>query len=153
MCNNSENQNSPSPQISVWLGIWGHNLNPDECSKYIGIKATETRRQPDYFVKNNNPRIGWYIGFRRREFDDTSDAINELMDTIWERRDKIKSLVKEHGFDLSIACNITIWEDRPLYSLRPEIIKKLAYFECEVLFDIFDYSEDHEVDSVSEDDT
>ncbi|MGF1670613.1 MAG: DUF4279 domain-containing protein [Balneolaceae bacterium] len=134
-----------SPLISSLMIIGGNNWNPDDCTNKVGLKPENIWRQPEQYIINGKRRIEWIIGFRKKEFYDTNDALLFLFDMIWEHKEKIKSFVNEQKLDLSIICNITIWKDRPLYSFSSEALKKLAWFECELVIDIFDYSEENEI--------
>lgn len=133
--------NRISPLISSLMIIGGYDWDPESCTRKIGLKPEKIWRQSDRHVIDGKRRIEWIIGFRKKEFYDTNEALLKLIDMVWEDREVIKNYVIMHNLDLSIVCNITIWKDRPVYSLAPEVLKKLAWFECELVFDIYDYSE------------
>lgn len=131
------------PQISAFMTITGFDWDAEECADGIGIEPFQILRQPAAMVRGKR-WVKFMVGFRRRHFDDTHDALLELMGMIWERREAIRSFVSAHDLELSFACNITIWKDRPLYRLGPEALEKLAWFEKDLVLDIFDYSEGSE---------
>ena len=131
-------------QLSAFMTISGFNWDPNDCTRTIGLEPSEIRRRPERMVRDGKRLIAWSIGFRRKEFDDTNDALSELMSMVWGHREEIKSFVRNQELEISFECNVTIWKNRPLYCLGPEVLGKLAWFECEFVLDIFDYSEDGE---------
>jgi hypothetical protein len=59
---------------------------------------------------------------------------------VWPHREKVRSFAREHNLSITLVCNVTIFDDRPVYELKPDTMEKLAWFGAEFGLDIFDYS-------------
>lgn len=134
-----------SPQISAFFNVSGLDWDPQECTDATNLQATKVWNQPERLVSGGKRRSEWSVGFRRRDFDNVNDAIAEVLNLVWDRRTDLKEFADQRGYSLSVTCHVTIWKERPEFSLSAEVIRRLAWFGCEFLMDIFDYSDDSAV--------
>ncbi|MGC1274229.1 MAG: DUF4279 domain-containing protein [Planctomycetaceae bacterium] len=137
-----ERPDTSTPRISCYFRIGGHDFDPATVTGALGLDPdTIWHKREGLKYRTDIPSIVWSIGFTKQPFYSTSDALEELFLKIWPARVRIRDFLAESGLEGLFTCNITISEDRPLYELTPSVIEKLAFFGCEFLMDIFDYSE------------
>ena len=130
------------PEISVWFVLSGENLDPDLCTETLGIKPDKVWTQPAITAGTQPPRREWNIGFRRHEHNDIGEAIELVLARVWDKRDLLASLVAEKGYRVTVACNVTLWKDRPLYELTENTIQRLAALGASFGLDIFPQDEE-----------
>lgn len=70
-----------------------------------------------------------------------NDALKEVLLEIIPQKNQLNEFVQTNQLEVSLICNVTIREDRPLYQLESDVIQMLSSINAEFLMDIFDYSE------------
>lgn len=130
------------PTISAYFVIAGRDIDFSQCTKSIGIEPTEVWRQQHEHLKGmlEIPNTNWIIHVKCQDYS-IDDSLQKILDVIWPRRNKIRRYAKANSLKLAFICNIKIIDDRPVYSLSPETIKKIAWFGAKFGLDIADYSE------------
>jgi len=134
---------SVPPILSVFMIVGGDNLDIEECTRAIGIEPTEVWCQ----TKSKLPDLPgvekrqWIFGIEKKECYSVSEMLDELMEVLWPLNERIINYLNDREISCSFVCNVTIYEDRPLYSLSPGVMEKMASLGAEFLMDIFDYSE------------
>ena len=129
------------PEISAWFCISGFAMDLEECTRVIGMEPDEVWHRPEMHVGIQGPPREWSIGFRREKYWSTNDAVASVLARIWPLRVRVKYLVAERGYTLTLACNVTHYGDRPLYELSSTVMKQLGELDCEFLMDIYDKSD------------
>lgn len=127
------------PRITTQLTLSGDNLDVEECTKVLGLQPTAVGR-----AKVRVPGAGgawWAFGFEKREHYSTDDAVKELLVVIGPHKSAILNFVASHDVRLSLVCNVTITDERPVYELTKEVLAELASWGSDFIMDIFDYSE------------
>lgn len=133
-----------APKFSVFINVGSTNWNPEECTRAVGLQPSQVWRQPDNMVRGGQRRSEWSYGFEKRSFYVLDEALGALLDEVWDYREEIRRFGAQDGFDLAITCTVTISKDRPEYTVSARVLGKLAWFECELGLDVFDYSEDRD---------
>ena len=87
---------------------------------------------------------GWGVQLERLPLDSTDVAVRKVLEVLLGYENAIRECAAEHGLTAQVSCTVTILEDRPLYSLTPEVMGRLSALEAEFLFEVFDYSEEEE---------
>lgn len=134
----------PAPRLSASLTLSGKRFDFDECTRSIGLRPVAVWHPPSKSLNKSLdlPDAAWSCGFEKSPLYSVDDALRELLSTVWPKRIPIKECAEEKGLQISVDCNITIHEDRPIYELSPETMSKLVWFGADFGMDIFDYSED-----------
>ena len=130
------------PLITSYFVIMGDMLNPQECTSFIGMSPTS------YGIKGTKRKGGrpdvpfsfWKVSIEKKPCICIDDAINGILDLLQPHMNEILTFLKKPSITASLGSNITINDERPLYCLKPETIKKIAILNVEYSLDIFDYS-------------
>jgi hypothetical protein len=133
-------QEEHMPLISTYLNVAGYDWDPATCTAALGMEPFRVWYQPQHLIQEDRRRIAWSIGFKRRPFDCIDDAVLKLFETVWPAREQLKAFVQQNAYELSFACNVTIWRERPEYTLGPNSLQMLAWFNAPFTLDIFDHS-------------
>jgi hypothetical protein len=133
------------PLITSFFAIGDINLDPDECTRLVGLNPTTTSQAiPKGFLPNGKVRIKdatWSIRFDKEPVWGIDEGLHRILDILWPQRDRVVEFLGTTGFSALFGTNVTIHASRPLYSLSPKTIRRMSFFGLEYLFDIFDYSE------------
>jgi Domain of unknown function (DUF4279) len=135
------NDSDRAPQISAWLTVTGVQLDPDDCTRQVGMTPTRIWYQPEHLVGKPGQLRAWSVGFERQPFDSLDQAVVALLSMVWAARQPLRDYVAAKHYEMSVTCNVTIWQDRPEYILTAKTLRQLAELECEIGLDIFDYSQ------------
>jgi len=132
-----------SPLITTEFYVAGDSLDPDACTRDLGIEPTEIWRQkrPDLIPRTDLSAVSWIIRISKRPYYSVDEAVAEILDVIWPARQSVQEFVSKNAVDVGINCNVTIAVDRPVYELSRRTIERLADIGCEFGLDIFDYSD------------
>ena len=117
-------------------------MDTDKCTDAIGLSPTKIWRQRHERIDLAHPEIpntNWLIKLEDRALYSTDDGLAELFEIIWPARERIKSFLCLSGLKGEFASVVTMYEDRPLWQLKPATFTKLAWFGCEWTMDIFDH--------------
>ena len=130
-----------SSTISASITISGdENLSFADCTKAVGVEPTKTFvRQFDYDDSVVGARQ-WSVGFSKQRFESINDAMKAALEKISGAEDRLVEFARRYNYAISISCCVTIYEERPLYELEPEVLQVLARLGATFLLDIIDYS-------------
>jgi len=133
-------QKSKEPQISACFVISGNGFNTDECTRAIGREPTEIGHPKE----GERPEINdteWIIDTGKLKLYSVDEVVSSLMEDVWPHRERIETFLKQTALKGSFCCFVTIFEERPLYELSEETMRKMAALGCDFSMDIYDYSE------------
>lgn len=133
-----------STKINAGLGIWGDDLDPDECTRFTGVSPTKVEIKGQLRPEGRPPvRVTtWGISIERKNSYSIDEVLTELLDLIWPQREAIIEYLAQHSVSAIFAVNVTLWKERPEYCLGAETLRRLAHFGVEYCLDIFDYREE-----------
>jgi hypothetical protein len=134
------------PLITSFFSIIGENLNPRECTCFLGIEPTKTSEtMPKGGLLSNGKqhmkKASWSISLDKEPSWGIEDGMSKIIDTLWPHKSKIVEFLSTTKFEALFGSNVTIHASRPLYVLSPEILKRISFFGVEYGLDIFDYSD------------
>lgn len=136
---------SRSPVIWTKLCIEGDELDPDEFTRLVGVQPNRTGRKGQLSANPMAAKLGvripqtfWCIEVEHNSYS-MDEGIQVLLARIWPHRDKILEYVKHRPtVEMGINSTIHIDEDRPVYEISLDSIKKLAELGCRfMLNDIY----------------
>ena len=137
---------STSPEIRWHFRVEGDELDPEEFTRLVGIqpiaygKKGEPSPHPSLQKLGHTiPETFWEIKITRNSYS-TDEGMQELWGLIWEKREAIVEYLQGRPeVHIGVLVGVTIYEDRPVYELSPDTIKKLAYLGAKfVMDDIYD---------------
>jgi len=143
-----EERDSTAPKISVYLCVVGMDLDPREFSDSTGLEATEEcgeSRATGRLVPSGEPYIRkpyWHFGYEKLPSYSLSDCIDDLLERLWPHRESICKYMqdaRDKDVKASFVATITMYHERPVYDLQPDVLRRLASFGFELTMDIFDY--------------
>jgi hypothetical protein len=139
--------NRIEPRITAFFWLSSEDLDPVAVTDAIGLQPTTAYRKGETWSvgpKQLRRKTGsWSLDVRRWVYS-TDAVVSELLDSLWPRRQSIVSYCLEHDLAPTMACNISIHHDRPVYDFKLPTLEKLSELRCELLLDVFDYSEDED---------
>lgn len=126
-------------RITASVNLTGDEFDFESCSSAIGITATKTwkRKIPPHPLV---PAAAWSVGFTKQPFESVNDAVEAVLKLIENREDKIKAFASRAGLRISLSCSVNIDEERPVYDLSSDTMKRLSDLGANFIMDIFDYS-------------
>ena len=133
---------SSAPTIKIGLCVSGDDLEPEELTFHTGIVPTEIGRKGKCASGAKWPaRENFWVFELRQECYSLDDVMVSLLDMVWHRRQAIIDYVEsKNSSSISLICNITIEDERPVYELSACTMERMVSFNAEFLMDIFDYS-------------
>lgn len=136
---------SKAPVIETKFCITGDELDPDEFTCLVGIQPYRTGKKGELSSHPAAAKQGvkdretfWCIEVEHQSYS-MDESIQVLLAQVWPHRDKIKEYIKTRP-TVAVGMNTTIHmdEDRPVYEISLDSIKKLAELECRfMLNDIY----------------
>lgn len=132
--------------VSAFLVLSGNDFDLDDCSRAVGLEPTKVwqQRREALARREDLANTEWMVGVEKQPFDCLSDAVEAVLVRVWEHREDIQTYAAQHGLEVYLACNVTIWENAPEYSLSAETMQRLSEFGANFILDIFDYRGDEE---------
>ena len=131
---------TPAPEISACFVIGGMDIDPDEVTAAVGLEPTKVWHAPEV-TRRHAPDINtveWQVALHHQRSYSTDEVVAAVLDTIWPQRDRIVAYLVRSGTNASMCCSVLIDEDRPVYELSAESVRRLAALGCEFGLDIFD---------------
>ncbi len=134
---------SESPLITVRFVIGGRDFDPNDVSRAIGLEPTRVWHATHKAVINDTRfnTVSWCIGYEKLPLYSTDEAVKQVLKLIWPHREPIGRYLRHGKVSATLVCNVTIWEDRPVYELSADTMQRLSALGCEFVLDIFDYSD------------
>lgn len=133
----------PRPLITTSFTIDGVDLDPQECTREIGLEPTRAarrgeRRRPESRI--NLVTSVWCIAIDKQPSLDTNEGLSQLLDVIWPRRVELRDYLKATKWNAGFTTSLTIHDERPLYLLSHDSLCRMSFFGLEYSMDIHDYS-------------
>jgi hypothetical protein len=122
--------------------INGDNFDPTALSHILQITPSEIGIKND--LKPNKRSVyteSFWKYCKESNFYSVDEAVTALLRSIESKSHTLRTFVADHTLEMAIICNVTIYEDRPVYELGRGTIQKLANLNAEFIMDIFDYSD------------
>jgi hypothetical protein len=121
------------PTITSILNIGGHQFKPEEFTQLVGVQPTKIWTQQHEAVKVIRPdinTIGWVYELKKQRKWSLGEAINELLDIVWNKREEIRRFLSENGLNMAIRCrpfgDASVLE----YIIQTDVIRKMAFFDA-----------------------
>lgn len=138
----SEGGEDSRPRTNACIVITGDALDPEACTRFLGVIPTEIgvkgTSRPDR--RPPVPETFWSLDQRGLRLYSTDEVVALVLQPIWPVRDQLRQFVAEHDLKVTVVVNVTINEERPVYELSTETMRKLVEIGAEFALDIFDYS-------------
>jgi hypothetical protein len=126
-----------APVIGTEFWIEGNELDPDEFTRLVGIQPYRTGKKDDISshpaaakqgVKNRT--TFWFIEVEHNTYS-MDEGIQAVLRDIWSHRERILEYVHTRpSVKMGVKSVIHIYQDRPVYDISPDSIKKLADLGC-----------------------
>ena len=131
------------PSINVAFVIAGRDFDPQDVTRAIGLEPTNVWHATNDAVINDArmDTVNWSVGREKLALYSTDEAVREVLEIVWPNREAILQYLNASRVSATLVCNVTIWEDRPVYELAAETMSRLATLDCEFALDLFDYAE------------
>jgi hypothetical protein len=119
------------PTITTVLRIGGQKFNPDELTSLVGVKPTKIWTQQREWIKVTHPNfatIGWVYELEKQRKWSLGEAIDEILDVVWRKKEEICRFLSENRLRMHIDCrpfgDASVLE----YIIQPEAMTKMAFF-------------------------
>lgn len=132
-----EGISSKAPVIRTEFWIEGDELDPDEFTRLIGVQPSRIGRKGALSANPmaakrgvRIPQTFWFIEVEHNSYS-MNDGIQALLTQIWPHREKLLEYLKTRP-TVTVGINTTIHmdEDRPVYEITLDSIRKMAALEC-----------------------
>lgn len=140
-------ETDPRSLITSSFEIMGEHLDPRECSEVIGIEPTMFSAEPrtrGTWLPSGRPNVVypfWRLELRKVPGDDINEGLISLLARLWPRREQVLLVTRRPGISAGFSTTVTIFDDRPVYRLAPETLRRLGFFELEWGLDVIDLRE------------
>lgn len=141
--------NSRAPRLRTIFWLAGDGLDPNEFSRLLTIQPTKSGRKGELVANpkvaklgRTNPETHWEIDDERGSYS-MDEGIQEVLGRIWPHREAIARYVRARpGVKMGFIVVIRMYEDRPVYEISMDSIRKLADLGCDfAIDDIYEISE------------
>jgi len=138
------NNRGEEPSLTTSLILSGEDFDFEDCSSQIGLQSTKVWHPPSKRIADafDLPKSTWSFAIEKSSHDSVDTALQELLETVWPLRNKIRDFAQKNSLQISFVCTVTILSERPVYELSSETMAKLSWFNADFSMDIFDYSEE-----------
>jgi hypothetical protein len=119
------------PTITTVLSIGGHQFNPDELTSLIGVEPTKIWNQEHEWIKSSHPdfeTIAWEHELEKQRRWSLGEAIGELLNVIWSKKDEIKLFMLQYQLTMHVDCRPFGDASRIEYNIQSEVMMKMAFF-------------------------
>ena len=136
---------SKAPIIRTEFWIQGDELDPDEFTGLVGLQPYRTGKKGELSSHPAAAKQGvkdrktfWCIEVENDSYS-MDEGIQTLLAQVWPNRNKVLEYVKNRPtVEMGINTTIHMDEDRPVYEISLDSIKKMAELECRfMLNDIY----------------
>ena len=114
-------------------------FDPHECTRFFNIEPTEALTKGDVRTGKRPvvPHSSWNLKTKKKPSYNTDEALQTLLDEIWENRRRIKSAVKKHDLRITFVLCVTLTDDnKPFYCLSERTISQIGYFNAPLHIDM-----------------
>ena len=135
---------SSAPLITTNFIISGWDFDVESCTEAVGLFPNYVWHQKHAYLKQdpNIPNTNWGITHEKRKLRSLNQGLEELLATIFDKREQILDYTKNTGLQVGFSSFVYIYDDRPAYCLSAEVLGKVASFDAEYCFDVYDYRSD-----------
>jgi hypothetical protein len=140
---NIEVDRGKTPLISSSFSVGGNEFDSSEFSEIIEIQPTRIWKQTKPELRNRHDlnNFEWIYKIKKKPLWSIGEAVNEILEIFWLKRQKIVSYSEKNKLSISIGCSIYIddpMEDsNPELCLYPDLIQKMADLKAD--FGMFIY--------------
>lgn len=120
-----------TPTITTALSIGGHEFNPHELTSLVGVEPTRIWAQQREWIKVTHPNINtieWVYKLEKQRKWSLGEAIDEILDIVWDNKEQIRQFLSDKGLRMHIDCrpfgDASVLE----YIIQPEAMEKMAFF-------------------------
>lgn len=117
----------PRPRVRVSYVLAGDTLNLDDCTQLLGLRPTEAGRRGDRPLGARRPRpsTSWVLELDRR-VDDLDDAVYELLEALWPRKEAVRWLLGLPNVEAHLICAVDVFDESITLGLSRHSIERLA---------------------------
>lgn len=128
---------SRAPVTWTKFCIEGDELDPDAFTRLVGVQPSRIGRKGELSANPmaakrgvKIPQTFWCIEVEHRSYS-MDEGIQMLLAQIWPHREKVREYLQTRP-TVTAGMNTTIHidEDRPVYEISLDSIKKLAELDC-----------------------
>src|SRR5438105_2668886 len=97
------------PYVTTWFSVGGDDFDAEEFTRLVEIPPTEVWHRRVAIAKEYDgivPKMAWCLELERRRHNSLDDAINEVLDPLWSKRDVIKSFAVQNRLAVTVVCHI-----------------------------------------------
>jgi hypothetical protein len=119
------------PSITTVLSIGGHEFQPDELTSLVGVKPTKIWTQKHERIKLTHPNINtieWRYELEKQRKWSLGEAIDEILNVIWSKKDDLNQFLLEKQLRMHIDCRPFGDASKIEYIIQPEAMKKMVFF-------------------------
>jgi hypothetical protein len=137
------NSLSEAPTITASFVIGSNELDPEMCTRELGLEPTEIWRQERTHLLSISevPNTQWIISTGKITSDCVELPLAKLLEVIWPQRDQIVQFLAENQAECFVSCDVTITCDRPLFEVSVDSLLKMGTIGASFRMDIFDYTD------------
>lgn len=136
----TKDEKAPVLGTSFWTR--GEELDPDEFTCLVGIQPYSTGKKGEILSHPAAARQGfksretlWAIEVEHKTYS-MDEGIQAVLRYIWPHREKVLDYTRARpSVEMGVTSAIHIYQDRPVYDISPDSIKKLADLGCSFMID------------------
>jgi hypothetical protein len=120
-----------TPSLTTVLSIGGQEFNPNELTALVGIEPTKVWTQQREWIRLSAPdmnTIEWRYELEKQRKWSLGEAIDEILDVVWSKKEGICQFLSERRLRMHIHCrpfgDASVLE----YVIQPEVITRMAFF-------------------------
>lgn len=130
------------PLIRTMIYISGDSFKHEVLTEVLGLSPMEVGTKGELRSNGRTVHNETFWKHSKDIYDySISDALKTLLSEILPNKESLNEYVKANELEISLICNVTITEERPVYQIEKDVIEQLSSIGAEFLMDIFDYSD------------
>ena len=117
-----------TPKFRIALCLTGTIVSPDDITSAIGIVPTATWKVGDP-IDSTRLRMkhdGWKLELPDRDGFELEPVLNEMLNIIDSRFDRVVETIKRHHLQCEIACAIYLQDAAPSCNLTMDTLNRLC---------------------------
>lgn len=126
-----------APIIETEFWIEGDELDPDEFTQLAGLQATRKGKKGEPSLNPmaaergvRIPATFWAIEVEHSTYS-MNEGIQEVLGSIWPHRERVLEYVRTRpSVKMGVNSVIHMYQDRPVYDISADSIKKMADLGC-----------------------
>ncbi len=131
-----------TPRITTVLRIGGRDFSPDDLTSVVGIEPTKKWHQKLRWLKAIAPEIstvGWEYRIDKQRKWSLGEAIAEVLDVFWPRRDELKAFLLKHQLRVAIECRPFGDASALEYIIQSKVIEQMAVLGASLTLAVYKY--------------